>query len=165
MRAESTIASVVIFAAYAFSPAAPASHLSAATASNSASRAAPWAIVFSGPLLRNRVVLGDWDENHKLMSAASSPILVGSQALRDRPKISVSMFWGPDWQYLRRHPESLATLDTNRATQRGVFYPAHRERSALLVLDSVYGAAGHSSVMKADGLAILERHGVPTRVD
>jgi hypothetical protein len=75
------------------------------------------------------------------------------------------MFSGPDWEYLRRHPDSLATLDTGRATQRGVFYPAHRERAALLEFDSVFGAAGHTSVVAPDGLAILKRHGVPTRVD
>jgi len=140
-------------------------HLDGVSAPHAASRAAPWAIVFSSPLLQNRVVLGDWDENHTLLSAASTPILVGSQAPRDRPRISVSMFWGPEWEYLRRHPESLATLDTSRATQRGVFYPAHRERAALLVLDSVFGSAGRTSVMTADGLVILKRHGVPTRVD
>jgi hypothetical protein len=140
-------------------------HLNSAPAPHSASRAAPWAIVFSSPLLHNRVVLGDWDENHKLMSAASTAALAGSQALRDRPKISVSLFWGPDWEYLRRHPESLATLDTSRATQRGFFYPAHRERAALLLVDPAFGAGGHTGVMTADGLAILKRHGVPTRVD
>jgi hypothetical protein len=165
MRILSGVVSVVTFAAYAFSAPHATPHLGATTASNSASRATPWAIVLSGPLLRNRVVLGDWNENHKVMSAASTPILVGSQTLRDRPKISVSMFWGPDWEFLRRHPESLATLDTGRATQRGVFYPAYRERAALLVLDAVFGSAGHTSVMTADGLAILKRHGVPTRVD
>ena len=140
-------------------------HFNGVAAPHSASRAAPWAIVFSSPLLQNRVVLGDWDENHKLMSAASTATRVGSQVLRDRPRIFVSMFWGPDWEYLRRHPESLATLDTSRATQRGFFYPAHRERAALLLVDPAFGAGGHPGVMTADGLAILKRHGVPTRVD
>lgn len=165
MRILSGIVSVVTFAAYAFSAPHASPHLGSPIASKSLSRAAPWAIVFSGPLLRTRVVLGDWDENHKLLNAASTPILAGSQALRDRPKILVSMFWGPEWEYLRRHPESLATLDTSRATQRGFFYPAHRKRAALLVLDSAFGSAGRTGVMTADGLAILKRHGVPTRVN
>jgi hypothetical protein len=117
--------------------------------------------VLSGSLLHGRVVLAERDENRQLMMAASMPILIGSQELRDRPHINISMFWGPDWQYLSTHPESLATLDTSRANQRGIFYPSHRGRAALWNS----GPFGRTAVMTADGLAILKRHGVPTRVD
>jgi hypothetical protein len=162
MRTRFLATSILVASAVAFDGRVP---VTAAGGTSLPSHAAPWAIVFTGSLLAHRVVVSDHTECMSLMKSASDAILIGSNELRGRPRISISMFWGPDWQYLASHPESLATLDTSRATQRGTFYPAHRGRAALWVFDPSSGVTGRTGIMTADGLTILKRHGIPTRVD
>src|SRR5688500_1970532 len=73
--------------------------------------AAPWAIVAHGELLRERVVIASWRENHRLMLAAHAEgESIPASELRGRPYVDLALFWGTEWMYLEKTPEKTAGL-------------------------------------------------------
>ena len=121
-----------------------------------ASAAAPNYILVSGPGLEQPVLLGDWGENGDLLLAiadsprAKRPALKG---LARRPRFDLAEFWG--WNALP------APTDPREATQHGWFYPVHGRKPALFKV--MADGKRFPRLASRAALAILARHGVPTR--
>ena len=121
-----------------------------------AQAAAPNYILVSGPGLARPVILDDWSENGRLLGAIDQGPRAKRAALRGlarRPHFDLAEFW--NWNFLP------APTDPRQATQHGLFYPAHGRKPALFKVM----AAGRRvpRIASARALAILARHGVPTR--
>jgi hypothetical protein len=115
-----------------------------------ASGAAPQYILVTGPCLAKPVLLGSWSENHVFLSAlADAPRLERTAtALVRRPRYRLALFWGPPAKQPPTRPRD--------AAQHGTFYPAHHGRPAVVDITEPRRAS-------ARALAVLARHGVPTR--
>lgn len=123
------------------------------------SRAAPGVIVFTGGSLRTPVVLADWNENLRLMTAASAHASISDSALARREKIEIAMFWGGSWNRYAATPESL--LAYAREAQRGAYYPAARARPAVWIFGAYGAMAASPRFLTSDGMAILRAHHLP----
>jgi hypothetical protein len=127
--------------------------LLAALALPAAARAAaPNYILVSGPGLARPIVLGDWNENLKLLLAVANAPTV-TAGLRGRPKLDLAEFWA--WS---GRPRPTRPRDAN---QHGSLYPAHGGRRAVIVLTVAGGSAPRA--VTAAVRSILVRHGVPLR--
>jgi hypothetical protein len=121
-----------------------------------AAAAAPNYILVTGPGLPRPVLLDDWDENLALLSTlvdapkANRAVVHG---LARRPRFQLAEFWG--WGDRPRPTRP------SQANQHGSFYPAHGRRPAVFRL-TVDGSAA-PRLAPAAALAILTRHGIPTR--
>ncbi len=127
--------------------------------------AAPRFIIASGILLPKPILLDDWQENLTLMGATvEDDVLVdiSTADLAVRPSIDLALFWDATiWEPLvQRH--GLGSLHPQDANQHARFYPATGSAAPLFVgmADGVFGP--HR--MGERGVAILARHGVPTRI-
>jgi len=122
----------------------------------SASAAAPRYVMVTGPGLARPVLLDDWSENLQLMGAIAYGDPVRAAQLVRRPRFLVSLFWNANvWTEPPTGPKG--------ANQRGWFYPAYGERRAAFELLRSYGWLGARRRANSQLLAILARHGVPTR--
>jgi len=131
--------------------------------------AAPWAIIAYGPMLRERVVIADWHENHRLMLAAPWPgTATDARAFRGRARVELALFWGPEWAHLAHSRDAAARLRADQANQRAWLFPARGDEAAVLVLDPPvepeFAATLMARVLAPDGVAMLVAHGVPMRV-
>ncbi len=127
--------------------------------------AAPWIIIVHGDLLPQRVVLPDWHENNRLMSAIDVSTPADTTAVHQRLYVHLAMFWGPEWANYPRTEEALARLRPEQANQHGRFYPARGDSDALVLIGLASGRAYTTLGPIAEhGLALLERYGVPVRV-
>jgi hypothetical protein len=122
----------------------------------SAAAAAPNYILVSGPGLARPVLLDSWGENLALLSAlaeAPKASRAVARGLPRRPRFHLAEFWG--WSEYPRptHP--------SQANQHGWFYPAHGRQAAVFRL-TVDGSMA-PRVAPPAALAILTRHGIPTR--
>jgi hypothetical protein len=123
---------------------------------SSAAAAAPNYIFVSGPGLKEPVLLANWSENGDLLSAlvtapkANRAVVHG---LARRPRFLLAEFWA--WG---DHPRPTRP---SQANQRGWFYPAHRRQPAVfkVMVDGTMAPR----LASARALAILARHGIPTR--
>jgi hypothetical protein len=122
--------------------------LAAACFASSASAAAPRYIFVTGACVGEPVLLADWAENHALLLVLADSRRVRQRALRDRPRLRLSLFWGADSERPTRPRD---------ANQFGWFYPARGDRPAVLEI-----ARGPRRA-SARALAILARNHVPTR--
>ena len=128
--------------------------------------AAPWIIIVHGDLLPQRVVMSDWQENSRLMGAINVSTPADTTAVHQRPYVHLAMFWGPEWANYPRTTEALAQLRPEQANQHGRFYPARADSDALVLIGSTTSRADTTLGPIAEhGLALLERYGVPVRVD
>jgi hypothetical protein len=119
--------------------------------------AAPNYILVSGPGLTQPVVLDDWSENGRLLVAIGRGPVAKRAALRGlarRPRFDLAEFWG--WSTQPR------PADPREASQHGLFYPAHGRKPAIFKV-MVQGTRV-PRIASARALAILARHGVPTRL-
>ena len=128
--------------------------------------AAPWIIIMHGDLLPQRVVMSDWHENSRLMGAINVSTPADTTAVHQRRYVHLAMFWGPEWANHPRTPEALAGLRPEQANQHGRFYPGWADSDAVVLIGSTSGRAYMTLGSIAErGLALLERYGVPVRVD
>jgi hypothetical protein len=123
---------------------------------SAASAAAPNYILVSGKGLSRPVLLGDWNENLRLLSAVArapraKPAVV--RGLARRPRLDLAEFWG--WG---GRPPPTRPRD---ASQHGTFYPARRSSPAVVVL--MVDGSRVPRLAPPAALRILARHGVPTR--
>ena len=121
-----------------------------------AQAAAPNYILVSGPGLQQPVLLDDQGENLQLLIAVGQGPRAKRAALRGlarRPRFDLAEFW--NWNFLP------APTDPRGATQHGLFYPAHGRKPALFKV--MANGTRVLRVASARALAILARHGVPTR--
>lgn len=106
------------------------------------------------------VYLDDWRENGSMLPSASD-VQVSADALAERPFLNLALFWGPDWQDYVDSGE-LSSLQANQANQYGRFYPAVGDLPPVITLD---GSGQPPRVLGSDGIVVLERHGIPIRLD
>ena len=134
-----------------------------------ARRAAPWAIMIHGSLVERPITMSSWHENHRLMLAISPGIRTRTSTLEGRAFIDMALFWGPEWAHLADSPEAVARLRPDQASQHGRLYPARGNSPAVVVLDlpspnEMMLASVKVRVVEREGLAVLEKYGVPVRV-
>ncbi|TML66173.1 MAG: hypothetical protein E6G22_00605 [Actinobacteria bacterium] len=118
--------------------------------------AAPNYILVSGPGLEQPILLDDWAENLELLVAVGNSPRAKRPALRGlarRPRFDLAEFWA--WS------ANPAPTDPSQANQHGSFYPAHGHRPALFKM--MVDGTRVPRIASARALAILARHGVPTR--
>jgi hypothetical protein len=127
--------------------------------------AAPQIIVAGGGPLRHRVVLADWNENQRLMLATTGAVPIQVNSLRQRPRIRVAMYWGPQWMGRLDLPDSVTLLEESNGAQSGAFYPALRGRPAVWLFGSYGVTPASARHVAGEGLAILAKHGIPVAVE
>jgi hypothetical protein len=127
--------------------------------------AAPKVIVLGGEPLRHRVVLTDFDENLRLMLAATQVVPVSADSLAKRPRIRLVMYWGDQWSGRSDLPDSITTSLLANGAQPGAFYPAFRGRPALWKFGAVGRMPASMRWLSPEGVAILGNHGVPVAID
>ena len=118
--------------------------------------AAPNYILVNGPGLAKPVLLGDQSENLELLVAIGQGPRAKHAALRGlarRPRFDLAEFW--NWNFLP------APTDPRRATQHGLFYPAHGRKPTLFKV--MAKGTRILRIASARALAILARNGIPTR--
>lgn len=126
--------------------------------------AAPQVIVFGGGPLRQRVVLNDWSENQRLMLAAGRVVRVPADSFRNRPRISVAMYWGSQWKDRTDLPDSVSIFSTLDGAQSGAFYPRVKGQPGLWVFGPAAASPGSTRILEREGMAILAKHGVPVDI-
>jgi hypothetical protein len=124
--------------------------------------AAPRLLMIGGAPLAAPVLPSDWDEISTLTGLLSSGPAAPSDPLGGRPSLRLAMFWDAGiWEpYVREG--RLGSLRPEQANQFGRFYPAVAGRPALVDLPWV---GTWPKRVGPEALAILARHGVPTRLD
>ena len=133
----------------------------AALLAGSAHAAAPRIVIFSGEPLAHQVVISDWPSIFRVVELLSPARVARRAELAGRPRLTVSMFWGPRWIDYLSNGKRASALRPGEADQFGRFYPAWRGRPALIDL----GWAGRwPRVVPPKALAILKRFGVPTKL-
>jgi NAD(P)H-hydrate repair Nnr-like enzyme with NAD(P)H-hydrate dehydratase domain len=127
--------------------------------------AAPAIIILHGNLVAERIVMTDWDENHRFIQSIDVGGRLDVALTHDRQRIRLAMFWGPEWAQHPRTPEALGSLLPEQANQHGAFYPHVGGRAPVVLLGPTLGRNyGTVSAISADGIEILDRHGVPVAV-
>ena len=144
--------------------------------------AAPWVTVVSGGPLDGPVVIRGWDVNHALGLSLGPLFRPDPEHLVQRPSLLLALYAGPDWAWLASD-DAVPRLD--EATYYGRFFPAVGRRPAIMQIYETgellapvarttltfrgarveVATSRQARLVGPEGLAILERHGVATRVD
>src|SRR3954469_26064737 len=127
--------------------------------------AAPQVIVAGGGPLRQRVVLADWNENHRLMLATTEAAAIQIESLRQRPRIRVAMYWGLQWKGRLDLPDSVTLLAAPDGAQGVPFYPGFRGRPAVWLFGAYGVTPASARHVASEGLAILAKHQIPVAVE
>jgi len=122
----------------------------------SVSGAPPHVIIINGKPLAQPVILADWNENVELLGSFVDNQIVKSEDLVGRPYLDLSMFWGSKWLEFVQSGQSLNSLRTQDANQRGRLYLATGNQDAAISLNDLYARK-----LSNQGIAILRKHGVP----
>ncbi len=121
--------------------------------------AAPQIMMFhGGPLPRPLFVASRAENLHLLASRPPhEAVPPGRRSSGPRPAIKLALFWGTQWRLIAESPERLATLTPEQSDERGEYLPAIAGDWARIRVGATDGPVSDS------GLAVLRRHGVPTR--
>jgi len=125
--------------------------------------AAPRLILVYGPPLAQPVVLDDWQENLTFMVAATEDAGLSADTLRGRPYFRLAFFWGQEWAAYVDAGKPLSALSPEQGNQAGSFYPAVGDAGPVLTFDSIPGPGPLTRRLEQAGVAVLARHGIPTR--
>jgi len=125
--------------------------------------AAPRLILVYGPPLAQPVVLDDWQENLTLMVAATEDAGLPADKLRGRPYFRLAFFWGQEWAAYVDAGKPVGALRPEQGNQAGRFYPAIGDAGPALTFDSIPGPGPLIRRLEQAGVAVLARHGIPTR--
>lgn len=120
--------------------------------------AAPRIMVISGGALPRPVILTDWADNTTIVQG--NELQIDPSQLAARPYLSVSLFWGPQWDAYIAAGRPLAALDAAQPTQTGRIYPGVGGGPALLVLDAANGAPTSVRELSGLGAEVLADAGV-----
>jgi hypothetical protein len=127
--------------------------------------AGPALIVFDSGALGKRIVLRDRGENMRILTN-SAPVVVdqngGAQRLAKRVYVGVWLFWMPGWS--AQDSAAVANLRLSNADQVGRLYLGAGSDFPILFTGSTRFAPAGYKVLDSTATAILERHGVPTRL-
>ena len=123
-------------------------------------RKGPWIVLVYGNLLPERRALVSWEENQKLIASLGPETLLPPGTARggERRGLELALFWRVGWRGPAASADRVRALRPEQADQRGWYYPAKDDAPAVMTLGSGYRVVGDS------GLAVLRRHGIPTRV-
>ncbi len=132
--------------------------LSHALGGEVAHAAAPRLMMVHGEPLSERIVLANHADNLTILLGEATELTPDERSAR--PHLQVALFWGPKWEaYVRG--ERLMELSSDMADQHARLYQAGGNVAAVLCLDS----PGKCSLITSAGMDVLERAGVPTRVE
>lgn len=125
--------------------------------------AAPRIVIFSGGPIAHQVVISDWEAVFRVVEqiVPARAHVAPRAKLAGRPRVKVSMFWGPRWNDYLAQGKRASALRPGQADQSGSFYPAWRGRPALIDLP---WAGQWPRVVPSKALAVLKRFGVPTKL-
>jgi hypothetical protein len=140
---------------------AVASSAFSVAASDSSTFAGPSAIVFELDSGR-RVMLPKFEENMRIMlSLAPGAVLRADTA--GRRGTDVAMFYSRSRYHYDR---PVAEISFAHADMRATYYPGRGERPAMLVWHPTLsgGFSRFNPFFTREGIEVLERYGVPTRV-
>jgi len=132
-------------------------------ASNAHSKAAPGIIIVTGKPLTSRVILSDWNENHRLMMGLGRLVSMPEDSLRIRPSLNLAMYWGTR-TYSPGLRDTVPVAFSPFGSQRGTFYPATPGREPLWWFGPPLGARESMRIVGPEALAILRRRGIPTEI-
>lgn len=135
--------------------------VAAALAAGTAHAAAPRIVIFSGEPVAHQVVISDWLSILRVVERVLPARVAPRAELAGRPRLRVSMFWGPGWVDYLREGGRASALRPGQADQFGTFYPAWHGRPALIDLRWV---GQWPRVVPPKALAILKGFGVPTEL-
>jgi hypothetical protein len=128
----------------------------AAVGAGVARAAAPRIVIMSGKPLKHQIVISNWPSIASAFERMASGRVARRTQLAHRPRLKVSMFWGPRWIGYLRKGKLASALRPKQADQFGSFYPAWRGRPAMIDLP---WAGRWPRVVPAKALATLERFG------
>ncbi len=132
-----------------------------AASASVARAAAPRIVIVSGKPLAHQVVISDWERISVVVGEIASGRIVPRTQLASRPRLKLSLFWGPRWNDYLDKGNPAAALRPRQADQFGSFYPSWRGRPASIDLP---WAGRWPHLVSAKALTILKRYGVPVRV-
>ena len=122
--------------------------------------AVPYAIVFVGGTLREPLVIRDRVANEAIMRSLVRHDLVPSDTAR-RGSLEVGVFYARNAGAVEGHPGRISMA---LADMRYRYYVASGTRPALLIPQPTLSAMRPSpQAFSTAGVAVLARHGVPTR--
>jgi hypothetical protein len=133
----------------------------AAAGASVAQAAAPRILLVSGGPLARPLAISDWERIFAVVSAVGTARALPRTELAARPRLRLSLFWGPRWIEYLQSGKSAAALQPRQADQHGSFYPAWSGRAAAIDLP---WAGRWPRAVPARALGILARLGVPTRI-
>jgi hypothetical protein len=129
-----------------------------ALAADAAQAAAPRIVIFSGKPVAHQIVISDWQAIFRLVDQIAPARVVRRAEVAHRPRLKVSMYWGPRWSDYLNEGKRASALRPGQADQVGSFYPAFWGRPALIDLP---WAGKWPRLVPPKALAILKRFGVP----
>ena len=124
-----------------------------------ANAAAPRIVLVSGPSLARPIAIADWNRIFVVVTSVLPARVVPRAQLANRPRLRLSLFWGPRWNDYLARGGSPRALRPGQADQHGSFYPAYGDRVAAIELPGV-----GPRVVPSRALRVLSRFGVPVRI-
>jgi hypothetical protein len=131
------------------------------SAPGAANAAAPRIVIVSGSSLPRPVVITDWKRIFAVVAEISPAQALPRSELASRPRLRLSLFWGPRWNAYLAGGGSASALRPRQADQQGSYYPAAGGRPAAVDLP---WAGRWPRVVPATAVRILVRFGVPARL-
>jgi hypothetical protein len=127
-----------------------------------AQAAAPRIVIVSGKPMAHQIAISNWTAIFRIIEPVVSAPNVKRTQLVGRPRLKLSMFWGPRWVDYLAAGHSAAALRSQDADQQGGFYPAWRGRPAAIELP---WAGSWPRLVPAKALAILQHYRIPVAVN
>ena len=132
--------------------------LAIAATAGPAQAAAPRIVIVSGKPLAHRIAIANWHAIFVVVSDVSNGRVAPRKELAGRPRLRLSLFWGPGWNDFLDAGGRATSLRPSQADQVGWLYPARRGRPALIDLP---WAGRWPRAVPARARAMLGRYGVP----